>query len=153
MREYKRYKGWITLTIILVALLFLNGCGIVFYNPISSGGEEFDVNVIKNVLQWLKYYTEIEYITGIEALIYPYSPNYNEIKREYEELFGSCDNIQWIYSITNITLQEDKKALVIGEELFKTSCGEIRGEMYIVMKQGDDGTWYIYDKQGINFNE
>ncbi len=147
-----RNRVWIIFVGLFLSAVFLAGCGLVFYNPLTSGGEEYDINVIKNVIQWLKYYTETENIAGIESLLYPFTPNYETLKEGYESLFASCNNIKWDYSISEVVLQEDNKALVTGDEVLTSDCGEARGELYIVMKRAEDGTWYIYDKRSLYFD-
>ncbi len=142
-------KIWKVLVFLLIIIFYLGGCGIVYYNPLTGGGDQYDINTIKAVIEWLKYYIEGESLLGVESLIYPYSPHYNTIKLRYEILFSSCDNIKWDYDITDISLKQGGEAVIIGEDFYKSSCGDVRGEFYIIMKQSDSGTWYIYDIQDL----
>ncbi len=142
-------KRWNLLFLLLIATIFFGGCSLVYYNPLTSGGDQYDINTIKAVIDWLKYYVEGESILGVESLIYPYSPHYNAIKRRYETFFSSCNNIKWDYDIIDISFKQEGEAVVIGEEAYESSCEKVRAELYIIMKQTDNGTWYIYDIQDL----
>ncbi len=142
-------KMWKVIIFSLIIVFSLGGCSIVYYNPLTSGGDQYDINTIKGVIDWLKYYIEGESLLGIESIIYPYSPHYDTIKSRYETLFSLCSNIKWDYDIENISLKQGGEAVIIGEDFYKSSCGDVRAELYIIMKQTDSGTWYIYDIQDL----
>ena len=142
----------ILIVFILLGVVLFSGCNYITYNPASDNGDTMNIKVIKGVISWLKYYIEGEDVNGLMSIVYPYSPYYSEIKDDYTKLFIQCSSIKWNYEIADILLKSNKTALVTGEYVIIASCGEKRGELYIVMKQSEEGIWYIYSINSLVFN-
>ncbi len=138
------YKKVVFAFLFLIVVLSLPGC-LVFYNPATQGGEGYDKNIIKDVIQWFRYYLISEDINGLVSLIYPYSPYFDNIRDDYNAMFSTCDNIIFNYAISHILLEDGGKAVVTGEYVITSTCKEERGELYIQMKRSDEGVWYIYN--------
>ena len=138
------YKKVVFIFLLLVVALSLPGC-LVFYNPVTQGGEGYDKNIIKDVIQWFRYYLISEDINGLVSLVYPYSPYYDNIRDDYNAMFSLCDNIVFNYTISHILLEDGGTAVVTGEYVITSTCGESRGELYVQMKKSDEGVWYIYN--------
>jgi hypothetical protein len=137
---------------ILLGVVLLAGCNSIIYNPASDNGDTMNIKVIKGVVEWLKYYIEGEDLNGLMSIVYPYSPYYSDIKNDYTTLFIQCSNIKWNYEISDVLLKSDGTAFVTGEYVMTASCGEGRGELYIVMKQSGEGIWYIYSINSLVFD-
>ncbi len=128
---------------IVILIFFLSGC--LYYNPLVDSGDTYDRNIIKNVIQWFRYYVMNEDINGLMTLIYPYSPYFDKIRDTYNGIFSTCDSIRWEYDIEHIFLEDNNMAEVIGSYVLSATCGDVRGELYIQMKKSNEGIWFIYN--------